>query len=89
MGCSYNSRVGDSALHSVDFDASFNAREAVEKHCKETGIYNIHEPNNVFIHYSQIRIKKIRKSQAVTIQKLIQSYGIQNVNIRQMSPNEL
>ena len=81
--------VGDSALHSVDFDASFNAREAVEKHCKETGIYNIHEPNNVFIHYSQIRIKKIRKSQAVTIQKLIQSYGIQNVNIRQMSPNEL
>ena len=41
------------------------------------------------IHYSQIRIKKIRKSQAVTIQKLIQSYGIQNVNIRQMSPNEL
>ena len=81
--------VGDSALHSVDFDASFNAREAVEKHCKETGIYNIHEPNNVYIYYTGIRIKKIRKSQAVTIQKLIQSYGIQNVNIRQMSPNEL
>ena len=81
--------VGDSALHSVDFDASFNAREAVEKYCKETGIYNIHEPNNVYIYYTEIRIKKIRKSQAVTIQKLIQSYGIQNVNIRQMSPNEL
>lgn len=79
--------VGRGAMESVD--SSLKAREAVEKHCKETGIYNIHEPNNVFIHYSQIRIKKIRKSQAVTIQKLIQSYGIQNVNIRQMSPNEL
>lgn len=79
--------VGDSALHSVD--SSLKAREAVEKYCKETGIYNIHEPNNVYIYYTEIRIKKIRKSQAVTIQKLIQSYGIQNVNIRQMSPNEL
>ena len=68
---------------------SLKAREAVEKYCKETGIYNIHEPNNVYIYYTEIRIKKIRKSQAVTIQKLIQSYGIKNVNIRQMSPNEL
>lgn len=79
--------VGHGALESVD--SSLKACEAVEKHCKETGIYNIHEPNNVYIYYTEIRIKKIRKSQAVTIQKLIQSYGIQNVNIRQMSPNEL
>ena len=79
--------VGHGALESVD--SSLNAREAVEKYCKETGIYNIHESNNVYIYYTGIRIKKIRKSQAVTIQKLIQSYGIQNVNIRQMSPNEL
>lgn len=79
--------VGHGALESVD--SSLKAREAVEKYCKETGIYNIHEPNNVYIYYTEIRIKKIRKSQAVTIQKLIQSYGIQNVNIRQMSPNEL
>ena len=75
------------ALESVD--SSLKAREAVEKYCKETGIYNIHESNNVYIYYTGIRIKKIRKSQAVTIQKLIQSYGIPNVNIRQMSPNEL
>ena len=79
--------VGRGAMESVD--SSLKACEAVEKHCKETGIYNIHEPNNVYIYYTEIRIKKIRKSQAVTIQKLIQSYGIQNVNIRQMSPNEL
>ena len=79
--------VGHGALESVD--SSLKAREAVEKYCKETGIYNIHESNNVYIYYTGIRIKKIRKSQAVTIQKLIQSYGIQNVNIRQMSPNEL
>lgn len=79
--------VGHGALESVD--SSLKAREAVEKYCKETGIYNIHESNNVYIYYTEIRIKKIRKSQAVTIQKLIQSYGIQNVNIRQMSPNEL
>lgn len=79
--------VGHGALESVA--SSLKAREAVEKYCKETGIYNIHESNNVYIYYTEIRIKKIRKSQAVTIQKLIQSYGIQNVNIRQMSPNEL
>ena len=79
--------VGHGALESVD--SSLKAREAVEKYCKETGIYNIHESNNVYIYYTGIRIKKIRKSQAVTIQKLIQSYGIPNVNIRQMSPNEL
>ena len=79
--------VGHGALKSVD--SSLKAREAVEKYCKETGIYNIHESNNVYIYYTGIRIKKIRKSQAVTIQKLIQSYGIPNVNIRQMSPNEL
>lgn len=79
--------VGHGALESVD--SSLKAREAVEKYCKETGIYNIHESNNVYIYYTGIRIKKIRKSQAVTIQKLIQSYGIPNVNIRQMGPNEL
>ena len=79
--------VGHGALESVD--SSLKAREAVEKYCKETGIYNIHESNNVYIYYTGIRIKKIRKSQAVTIQKLIQSSGIPNVNIRQMSPNEL
>lgn len=78
--------VGHGALESVD--SSLKAREAVEKYCKETGIYNIHESNNVYIYYTGIRIKNIRKSQAVTIQKLIQSYGIPNVNIRQMGPNE-
>ncbi len=77
-------------LHSVDFDASFNAREVVEKHCKEKQVFIIYTNQIMCGHILYgIRIKKIRKSQAVTIQKLIQSYGIQNVNIRQMSPNEL
>lgn len=75
--------VEQGALSSVDSDVSFKAREAVEKHCKETGIYNIHE-SNMYISWNGIEIRRIRKSQAVTIQKLIQSYGIQNVNIRQM-----